>query len=435
MKNFIQHHFQLDERGTSIRTELFAGMTTFVTMAYILIVNPLILSETGMEYGAVFTATAAAAMLTTLLMGLWVNLPIALASGMGLNAFFAYYVVQKMGYSWQFALTAIFLEGILFLLFSFGNIRENLINMMPATMKNAISAGIGLFIASIGLKNCGIIQGDGSTLIALADLTDPKPLVGCIGILVIGTLIAKKVPGGILIGIFATTIIGYFFGITELPAAIAGMPPSVAPVFCKFEFTSVLSMDMLIVVFTFLMIDIFDTTGLLIAFATRSNMLDENGRFPYAKKALTCDAVGTTLGACLGTSTVTAYAESTAGIAAGGRTGLASVATAGLFALSLFFSPVIAVIPGTATGAALVIIGLFMMEPILKIDFTDYYEAVPAFLTVLMMPFTSSIGDGIGIGMIAYFFLHLFGSAQRRKELNPMIAIVACLFFINYALL
>lgn len=433
-KKLIQY-FQIKEHKTTIQTEVIAGITTFVAMAYILIVNPVILEESGMNYGAVFTATAVAALLATFFMGVWAKLPIALAPGMGLNAFFTYYVVLQLGYTWQFALTAILIEGILFILLSLFDIRESIINKMPATLKKAISAGIGLFIASIGLKNAHIIVADTSNLITLGDLSEPTALLASIGLIVTGIFLVRKVPAALLLGIIATTIIGLPLGVTRLPSSIVSLPPSIAPIFFHFDFTNFFTIDMLLIVFTFLLVDIFDTAGSLIAFAMRADLLDENGNFPHAKKALLCDAVGTTLGACLGTSTVTTFGESAAGMAAGGRTGLTALTTSACFFLALFFSPLILIVPSAATAPALVLVGLFMAVPIKDIPFDDYSEAIPAFLTITMMPFASSIADGIGFGILSYFLLKLIGGAEKRKELNVMIVVVALLFLIKYLFL
>lgn len=435
MTKKLTQYFELEQHNTTLQTEIVAGITTFVTMAYILIVNPIILADSGMDYGAVFTATAVSAIFTTFIMAIWAKLPIALAPGMGLNAFFTYYVVLNLGYSWQFALTAILIEGILFILLSFFDVRESLINKMPKTLKNAISAGIGLFIACIGLKNAHIIVADSNNLVTLGDLAEPTALLACIGLILTAILLVRKVPAALLFGIVLTTIIGFFFGVTELPTSIVSPPPSIAPIFLKFDFSSLFTTDMLFVVFIFLMVDIFDTAGALIAFATRADLLDENGNFPHAKKALLCDAIGTTVGACLGTSTVTTFGESAAGMAAGGRTGLTSLTTAICFVFALFLSPIILMVPSAATAPALILVGLFMAVPLKDIPFEDYSEGIPAFLTIVMMPFASSIADGIGFGVISYCLLKLTGGAKKRKDLNIMIFIVALLFTFKYLFL
>ncbi len=428
----LEQYFQLEKHKTTIKTEIVAGITTFIAMAYILIVNPNILSQAGMNYGAVFTATALSALLATFFMGIWAKLPIALAPGMGLNAFFTYYVVLQLGYSWQFALTAILLEGIIFISLSFFDVRESIINKMPATLKKAISGGIGLFIACIGLKNSHIIVADSSNLITLGDLSDPTALLSCIGLVLTGIFLVRKVPAALLLGIVATTLIGLPLGVTKLPASVISLPPSLSPIFLQFDFSNFLTVDMLFIVFTFLLVDIFDTAGSLIAFAMRANLLDEEGNFPHAKQALLCDAVGTTIGACLGTSTVTTFGESAAGMAAGGRTGLTALTTASCFLLALFFSPLILIVPSAATAPILILVGLFMAVPIKEIPFEDYSEGIPAFLTITMMPFSSSIADGIGFGTISYFVLKLTGGSEKRKDLNIMIVIVALLFLFKY---
>ncbi|WP_330634624.1 NCS2 family permease [Anaerovorax sp. IOR16] len=435
MTKKLAQYFQLEEHKTTLQTEIIAGITTFVAMAYILIVNPIILEESGMNFGAVFTATAISAILATFFMGIWAKLPIALAPGMGLNAFFTYYVVLHLGYTWQFALTAILIEGIIFMLLSLFDVRESIINKMPATLKNAISGGIGFFICCIGLKNAHIIVADTSNLVTLGDLSEPTALLACIGLMITGIFLVRKVPAALLLGIITTTIIGFFLGVTTLPDSFISPPPSIAPVFFQFDFTNILSTDMLFVVFTFLMVDIFDTAGALIAFATRADLLDENGNFPHAKKALLCDAIGTTVGACLGTSTVTTFGESAAGMAAGGRTGLTALTTAICFVFALFLSPIILMVPSAATAPALILVGLFMAVPLKDIPFDDYSEGIPAFLTVTMMPFASSIADGIGFGVISYCLLKLTGGAEKRKDLNAMIIIVALLFLFKYLFL
>src|SRR5699024_124282 len=400
IKNRMENFFKLEENKTDVRTEVIAGVTTFMTMAYILAVNPLILSDAGMDAGGVFTATALSAAIATLVMALYAKYPFGLAPGMGLNAFFAYTVVLgDMQKTWQFALTAILIEGIIFIILSFFNVREAIFNSIPKNLKNAVSVGIGLFIAFLGLDGAGIIQAGDGTLLGLGDLTSGAPLVAIFGILITGFLFSKNVKGALLIGILVSTLIGIPLGVTELPAGlnnIMSMPPSVSNVAVQFVgFDEIFSWDMLIVVFTFLFVDIFDTVGTLAGVASKADMLDENGKLPRVGKALIADAVGTISGACLGTSTVTTFVESASGVAAGGRTGLTALSTAGMFALSLFFAPLFTIIPSAATAPALVIVGLFMMSPITQIDFEDYTESIPAFLTIIMMPFSGSIAEGI----------------------------------------
>ena len=379
----MEKFFKLKEHKTNVKTEVLAGVTTFLTMAYILIVNPLMLSETGMDFGAVFTATALSAAIATLVMAFFANLPFALAPGMGLNAFFVYTVVFTMGYSWQQALTAVFIEGLIFIILTAFNIREAIVNSIPINMKRAISVGIGLFIAFIGLQNSGIVVGDGATLVTLGDVKSGGAIVALIGLVITSILVAYKVKGALLIGIILTTFIGIPFGVTSYGGG-SYLPPSLAPTFLKFDFASVFTVDMVIIVFTFLFVDMFDTVGTLIGCATKADILNKDGSIPKCKEALFADAIGTTVGAMLGTSTVTTYVESSAGVSEGGRTGLTSLTVAGLFVLSLFFAPLFISIPGAATSPALILVGLFMISPVKEIDFDETTEAVPAFLTILL---------------------------------------------------
>lgn len=424
----------LKENNTDVRTEVLAGVTTFMTMAYILAVNPLILSDAGMDAEGVFTATALSAAIATLVMALYAKYPFGLAPGMGLNAFFAYTVVLgDMQKPWQFALTAILIEGILFIILSFFSVREGIFDSIPLNLKNAVSVGIGLFIAFLGLDGAGIIQAGEGTLLGLGDLTSGAPLVAIIGILVTGFLFAKNVKGALLIGILVSTLVGIPLGVTELPAGvnnIMSLPPSVSKVAFKFVgFDEIFSWDMLIVVFTFLFVDIFDTVGTLAGVASKADMLDEDGKLPRVGKALTADSIGTIAGACLGTSTVTTFVESASGVAAGGRTGLTALSTAGMFLLALFFAPLFTLIPAAATAPALVIVGLFMMSPIKQIDFEDYTESIPAFLTIIMMPFSGSIAEGIVFGMISYVVLKAV--TGRFKEVSWTMTIISILFVLR----
>ncbi len=421
--------FKLKEHGTSVKVEVLAGLTTFMTMAYILIVNPLILADAGMDFGAVFTATALSAGIATLVMALLANLPFALAPGMGLNAFFAYAVVLGMGYSWEFALTAVFLEGIIFIILTAFNVREAIVNSIPPTIKKAISVGIGLFIAFIGLANAGIIVANSGTLISLGEITKGPGLLALIGIIITGVLLVFKVRGALLLGIVATTIIGFPMGLTSAPSG-SWAPPSLAPIFFKLDFSQVFSMDMLIVLFTFLFVDMFDTVGTLIGVSTKAGLVDEKGNIPKVKQALFADAVGTTVGAILGTSTVTTYVESAAGVAEGGKTGLTAFTAGILFLLALFVSPLFLMIPGAATAPVLVIVGLFMISPIKDINFDDYTEAIPAFLTIIMMPLTYSIAEGIMFGMLSFVILKVL--TGKAKEVHPVTYIVGILFIIKY---
>ena len=427
MKSF----FKLEENKTTVKTEVLAGVTTFMTMAYILAVNPSILSATGMDKNALFTATALSALVATLVMALVARLPFALAPGMGLNAFFAFTVVLGMGYSWQFALTAVFLEGIIFLLLTAFNIRELIINAIPMSMKHAVSAGIGLFIAFIGLQGAGVIVNNDAVLVGLGNMGSPSVLIALFGVLLIGILLALKVKGALLIGIFAATIAGIPFGVTHLPEGhLVSLPPSIAPIFFQFDFHQILSIDMLIVLFTFLFVDMFDTVGTLIGVSSKADMLTPDGKVPRAKQALFADAIGTTFGAIVGTSTVTTYVESASGVAEGGRTGLTSLTTAGLFLIALFFAPLFIMIPGAATAPALILVGLFMLSPILKINLEDFTESIPAFFTIIMMPLTYSIAEGIVFGMLAYVLLKLL--TGKHKDVSIVMYVLALLFLIKF---
>ncbi|MCR3955789.1 MAG: NCS2 family permease [Gudongella sp.] len=427
----------LKENNTNVKTEILAGITTFMTMAYILAVNPGMLSATGMDAGGVFTATTVSAIVATLIMALYAKYPFALASGMGLNAFFAFTIVLgPMGKSWEFALTAVLIEGLIFILLSVLKAREAIFDSIPLNLKHAVSVGIGLFIAFIGLSGAGIVVTGNGTIVALGELTSGPAAVAIIGIIITGYLLSRKVNGAILMGIIATTIIGIPMGVTIIPEgfSIVSLPPSVADVAFKFVgFDEIFSMEMLVVVFTFLFVDIFDTVGTLAGVSSKAGMLDENGRLPRVGKALMADAVGTIVGACLGTSTVTTYVESAAGVAEGGRTGLTSLATAGMFAIALFFAPLFTMIPAAATAPALVIVGLFMMTPITKINFIDFTEAIPAFLTIVMMPFAYSIADGIVFGMVSYVVLKLL--TGRTKEVSKVMWVLALLFVLKFTVM
>ena len=426
----MEKFFKLKEHGTTVKTEVLAGITTFMTMAYILIVNPLILSDAGMDFGAVFTATAIASILATLVMAFYANYPFALAPGMGLNAFFAYGIVLGMGYSWQIALAAVFIEGIIFMILTMLNVREAIVKAIPLNLKHAVSVGIGLFIAFIGLKNAGVVVPYEATIVSLGDITSAGATMALIGLLITGVLLAKKVRGALLIGIFATTILGIPLGATQLPSSFIAAPPSIMPVFLQFDFSQLFTMDMLIILFALLFVDMFDTLGTLVGVASKAEMLDENGNLPKAKQALFADAVGTTVGACLGTSTVTTYVESAAGVAEGGRTGLTALSAAGMFAIALFLSPLFIMVPGAATAPALILVGLFMMSPIKKINFEDYTEAIPAFLTIIMMPLTFSIAEGIVFGMVSYAGLKVFSG--KGKDVSLIMGILAIIFVIYF---
>ena len=419
----------LKKAGTDLKTEIMAGITTFLAMAYILAVNPGILSASGMDAGSVFTATALSSAIATLVMGLVANLPFALAPGMGLNAFLAYTVCLTMGYSWQFALTAIFCEGIIFLILTAFNVREAIVNSIPANLKKAIGVGIGLFIAFIGLQNAGIVVDNGATLVGL-NITSNTAIVAFIGLVVTAILTAYNVKGGILIGILVTTIIGIPFGVTQF-SGFASMPPSIAPTLFKFNFSEVFAHfpDFIIVMFTFLFVDMFDTVGTLIGCAGKADMINADGSIPNCKEALFADAIGTTVGAMLGTSTVTTFVESSTGVVEGGRTGVTAIVTAGLFLLSLFLSPLFLSIPSAATAPALILVGFFMMSPVKDIDFSDPTEGIPVFLCILMMVCAYSISDGIMFGILSYVIIK--ACSGKAKQITVPTYIVALLFVVK----
>lgn len=459
----LERFFKLKENGTDAKTEVLAGITTFMTMAYILAVNPSILSAAGMDQGAVFTATALAAVIGTLLMALLANYPFALAPGMGLNAYFAYTIVLGMGYSWQYALTAVFAEGIIFILLSATNVREAIFNAIPANLKSAVSVGIGLFIAFIGLQNAKIVIG-GSTLLQLFSVDGYNQvngvnatfndvgitvLLAIIGVLVTGIMVIKNVKGNILWGILITWILGIICQLTGLyvPNAEVGfyslLPdfsnglsiPSIAPIFCKLDFSNILSLDFVVIMFAFLFVDMFDTLGTLIGVSAKANMLDENGKLPNIKGALMADAVATTAGALLGTSTTTTFVESASGVTEGGRTGLTSVTTAILFGLSLFLSPIFLAIPSFATAPALIIVGLYMLSNVTTIDFNDMGEAIPCYICILAMPFFYSISEGIAMGVISYVVLNTVTGKAKEKKISLLMYILAILFILKYLFL
>ena len=428
----LEKLFGFDPKKHNIKTEVMAGITTFLTMAYILAVNPSIfsnLADKGMDTNAVFTATALAAVIGTLAMAIYAKKPFGLAPGMGLNAFFVFTVCLTMGYTWQFALTAILIEGFIFVVLTMTKVRTLIVDAIPASVKRAIGAGIGLFIAFIGLKNAGIIVESSATFVTIGDMTHGTALLGVIGIVITSVLVVKNVPGSLLIGILATTLIGIPMGVTNL-TGVVDTPPSVAPIFCKFEFHNIFTIDMLIVVFTFLFIDMFDTMGTLVGVCTKAGMMRKDGRIPGLNKAFMADAIATMAGACLGASTTTTYVESASGVAQGGRTGLTAFSTAVCFTVALFFAPLFLSIPSAATTPVLVIVGLFMLTPIKDIDLDDYAEAIPAFITIVMMPLTYSISDGILCGVISYVVINIL--CQNWKKLNPTLYILAVLFVMKY---
>ena len=456
----LEKVFKLSENKTDAKTEILAGITTFMTMAYILAVNPSILSATGMDSGAVFTATALAAFIGTLLMAIFANYPFALAPGMGLNAYFAYTVVLGMGYSWEYALTAVFAEGIIFILLSATNVREAISNAIPQNLKAAVSVGIGLFIAFIGLQNAKIVIG-GSTLLQLfsvdkynevngvsASFNDVgiTVLLAIIGIIVTGILVVKNIKGNILWGILITWLLGIICQFTGLyvPNADLGfyslLPnfsnglsiPSLSPIFCKLDFSGIFSLNFIVILFAFLFVDLFDTIGTLIGVSAKADMLDENGKLPRIKGALMADAVATTVGAVIGTSTTTTFVESASGVSEGGRTGLTSVTTAILFGLSLFLSPIFLAIPSFATAPALVIVGLYMLTNVTNIDFNDMSEAIPCYVCIIAMPFFYSISEGISMGVITYVALNLITGKAKEKKVSILMYVLAVLFILKY---
>lgn len=427
----LEKLFGFDKNVTRVRTEILAGITTFLTMAYILAVNPNILSATGMDKGALFTTTVVASAFATLLMAFYAKLPFGLAPGMGLNAFFAYTVCLTMGYTWQFALTAVLIEGIIFILLTVTNLREKIVDAIPVTLKNAIGAGIGLFISFIGLQNAGIIVNNDATLISMGNITSGSALLGMIGLVVTSLLLVKKVRGALLFGILITTLIGIPMGITKFDG-IVSTPPSIEPIFWQFEWNNIFTKEMIVVVFTFLFVDMFDTIGTLVGVTTKAGMMDKNGKIPHLKQAFMVDAIGTTAGAMLGTSTITTFVESASGVGEGGRSGLTSFVTAVCFLLSLFLAPFFLSVPGAATAPVLILVGLMMMSSVLKVNFADYSEAIPAFICIIFMPLAYSISDGIVLGMISYVLINLLAGNYRKLSIGMYIlaAIFVLKFFI-----
>ena len=446
--------FRLRERNTSVRTEVVAGLTTFVTMAYILAVNPMILGDAGMDKGAVFTATCLASLIATVCMAFLSNYPFALSAGMGLNAYFAYTVVLKMGYSWQMALAAVFVEGVIFILLSLTRVREAVFNAIPMSLKHAVSAGIGLFIAFIGMQNCKLVV-DGSTLVEMYSFADNRAdfstvgitvVLAMVGVLITGILVVRKVKGNILWGILATWALGIICQLTGLydPSVLGSVlpnfsggiaVPSLMPTLGQMDFSALLTPEFLVVVFAQLFVDVFDTMGGLIGIASKADMLDEQGRLPRLRGALLSDAIGTTAGAVLGTSTVTTFAESAAGVAEGGRTGLTALVTGGLFGVALFLSPLFLAVPSFATAPALIVVGFMMMASILKVDFNDLADAIPAFLCFLAIPFLYSISEGIALGVISYVVIHAVTGRENRRKISPAMYVLAVLFVLKYVLI
>ena len=454
----MEKFFKLKEKGTDVRTEMIAGITTFMTMAYILAVNPSILGATGMDSGAIFTATALASAIASFCMAFLANLPFVLSAGMGLNAYFAYTVVLGMGYSWEVALTAVFAEGLVFILLSLTNVREAIFNAIPQTLKYGVSVGIGLFICFIGLQNAHIAV-DSATLVTIFSFSQSVKagtfnsegitvLLALIGIIITGYLVIKGVKGNILIGIFVTWILGILCQLAGIyvpnpdagfysliPSGVVSMPASIAPTLFKFDFSIIAEhpLDFFSVLFAFLFVDIFDTLGTLIGCASKADMLDEDGKLPEIKGALLADSIGTVVGACLGTSTITTFVESSSGIAEGGRSGLTAVVSGLFFLLALFFSPIFLAIPSFATAPALVIVGFLMIQQVVKVEWDDLLEAIPAYIAIFAMPFLYSISEGISLGIISYVLLHVLSG--KGKSVTPLMYVLAILFVLKYAML
>jgi AGZA family xanthine/uracil permease-like MFS transporter len=428
----LESTFQLSARGTNVRTEVLAGITTFLTMAYITVVNPAMLSQAGMDFGAVFVATCTAAAVGSLIMGLWANYPIALAPGMGLNAYFAYDVVLGQGHGWPIALGVVFVSGALFVALSVLPVREWIINSIPASLKLAISAGIGLFLAVAALRNCGVVVSDPVTVSGLGELWAPAPLLAFGGFVCIVALFMRRIPGAVVIGIFATTLLGIAFGVSEWKG-FASLPPDPTPTLLQLDVAGAFSLSLAPVIFSFLFIDLFDTAGTLVGVAHRARLLDAQGRLPRAGRALLADSTATVAGALLGTSTTTSYIESCAGIEAGGRTGLTAVVVATLFLLCLFFAPLAQSVPGYATAPALLFVACLMARGLAEIDWDDASEYAPAVITALAMPLTSSIADGLGLGFIAYAALKLAGG--RPRACPPAVIAIAALFAARFVFL
>lgn len=428
----LQKLFGFNKESMSLKKEVIGGITTFLTMAYILAVNPEFLGAAGMDKGAVFTASAIAAVVATLIMAIYAKLPYVLAPGMGLNAFFAYTIVLTMGYSWQFALTAVFIEGLIFVLLTLTGLRQKMVEAMPLMLRKSITPGIGLFIAFIGLQNAGIVTDSPSTLVTIGDLHSPSVLLAFVGILVTSALVAKHVTGALLIGILITTVAGIPLGITHFDAVVS-TPPSLAPIFCQFEWSNILSLDMVICILTLLFLDLFDTIGTLIGVSTRAGMIDEKGNIYNLNKAFMADAVGTTVGAVLGTSTVTTFVESASGINIGGRSGLTAFVSAICFALALFFAPLFLSVPSVATAPALVLVGVMMMSDLKLLDFGPYLTAIPCFVCMAFMPLTYSISEGIMMGMITYVLLNVL--TGNWKKVNVGAYVLGVIFILRYAFL
>lgn len=429
MASWLEKRFKVREAGSDVRTEILAGITTFMTMAYIIFVNPSIMESAGMPFGPVMTATCLASAFATLLMAFLANYPIALSVGMGLNAFFAFGVVLGMGISWQTALAAIFTEGVIFILLTLTRLREEVVNAIPTSLKIGISTGIGLFITFIGLQSAGIIVNNDAVLVGMGNLKTPTALLAILGFFIMVTMEARRIRGAILWGILIITAASIPLGVTNMPNGLISMPPSIAPIFAKLDFSSILNPNFWIVVFTFFFVDFFDTVGTLVGVTHRAGMLDAEGKLPRAKEALLADAIGTAAGAILGTSTVTSYVESASGVEQGGRTGLTALVTAVLFILALFFSPLVAIVPACATGPALVMVGIFMMMSLKQFDFTEWTDLVPACIAIFTMPFSYSIAAGIEFGVISFVIVKFF--TGRKYQISPMMVFLFVVFILK----
>lgn len=430
--SLLKKLFGFDSRTMSLQKELTGGVTTFLTMSYILAVNPEMLSETGMDADALFTTTVLASVVATLLMALYAKMPFALAPAIGVNAFFVYTIVMTMGYSWQFGLTAVFIEGIIFILLTLTGMRDKIVEAMPHELRKAISPGIGLFVAFIGLHNAGIIVGSSSTMVTLGNLHSPSVLLAVLGILLTVILLVRNVPGALLIGILATTLAGIPLGMTHIDRLLS-VPPGIEPIFMKMQWDSIMSIDMAVCVSTLLFMDMFDTMGTLIGVGHRAGFVNEKGEMPGMNKAFMADSIGTTAGAMLGTTTVSTYVESAAGVNAGGRSGLTAFVTAVCFILALFFAPLFVAIPAEATAPAMFIVGMMMMSDVVKLDFQNYTVAVPCFVCIVFMPFAYSISDGILLSLITWVAISIFSG--RAKSLKPATVILALLFILKYVFL
>ena len=432
---FLSNYFKFKEKETNFKSETIGGITTFLTMAYALFLIPSVLGEAGMPQGSVFVATGLAAALGTLIMGIFANFPMGLAPGVGLNAFFAYSVCLGMGIKWEIALSGVLASGIIFLIISATGLREMIIKAIPTNLKFAVSAGIGLFIAFIGLKNAGIVVANSATFVGLGDLTDPTVLLSIFGVIAISIFMVRGSKIAIFLGMGLTAIVGMITGLIDIPTSVISMPPSMAPTFGAAikNLGNIFNPEMILVIFTFLFMDLFDTVGFLVGVAAKGELIDENGKIPKAKQAMLADAIGTTIGAMLGTSTVTCFMESTAGISEGGKTGLTAFTVGVLFVLSLFLAPLFIAIPSQATGAVLIIVGVMMASCFKEIDFEDYTNAIPAFLTFILMPLTNSVADGIIFGIVSYTLLKLV--TNKKEDINISLIVLSLIFICRFVFL